>query len=145
MLEHHQHLWGWTGLLVFASAGLVLEGLNGLKLSFFLDPEVHLRRELWRLAHAHGALLSILQLVFAGALARGWLANRSSARLASLFLRGALVLLPLGFFLGGVAPSESDPWLGIWLAPVGALFMLLAVAVIATELWRSRGRPPEPP
>ncbi len=135
----HQ-LWGWTGLLLFAGLGLTLEALNGLKLGFFLDPEVHLRREMWRLAHAHGTLLSIVQLVFSGALTGAWLDTEEHARLASAFLRGALVLLPLGFFLGGVLPSESDPWIGIWLVPVGAAFLLLGLGVTVWEVWHTRGR-----
>ena len=134
----HQ-LWGWSALLLFAGLGLALEGLNGLKLGFFLDPEFHLRREMWRLAHAHGTLLSIVQLVFSGALARGVLASEERAQLASQLLRGALLLMPLGFFLGGVAPSESDPWIGIWLVPVGGALLLMALAITSFEAWQTGG------
>jgi hypothetical protein len=130
-------LWGWTGLLVFAGLGLSLEMLHGVKASFLLDPEFHLRREMWRLAHAHGTLLSLVQLAFSSALARGRL-TQGRAPLASAFLRGALVLLPAGFFLGGVAPSESDPWIGIWLVPVGAGVLLLGLAITVFDLWHSR-------
>jgi hypothetical protein len=133
----HQ-LWGWSALLLFAALGLTLEVLNGLKLGFLLDPEFHMRREMWRLAHAHGTLLSVVQLVFSGALARGVLASRERAQLASKLLRGALVLMPLGFFLGGVAPSESDPWLGIWLVPVGGTLLLLGLGITSFEVWQGR-------
>jgi len=137
----HQ-LWGWSGLLVFAALGLGLETLSGLKVGFFLDPASELRRELWRLAHAHGTLLSILQLVFAGALARGVVASEERAQLASRFLRAALLLMPIGFFLGGTAPSESDPWPGIWLVPLGGAFLLLGLGVTALEAWHSRAHGP---
>jgi hypothetical protein len=132
----HQ-LWGWTGLLLFAGLGLALESLNGLKVGFFLDPEFELRREMWRLAHAHGTLLSIVQLVFSAALAHGVLAG-DRAQLASRLLRAALLLMPLGFFLGGVAPSESDPWIGIWLVPLGGALLLLALGITAFEAWQAR-------
>lgn len=129
-------------MLLFAGLGLALEGLNGLKLGFFLDPEFHLRREMWRLAHAHGTLLSIIQLVFSGALARGIFASEDRAQLASTLLRAALLLMPLGFFLGGVAPSESDPWIGIWLVPVGGALLLLALAITAFDAWQTGGGDP---
>ena len=41
--------------------------------------------------------------------------------LVSPLLIAASVLLPGGFFLGGCFIYESDPGLGIWLVPVGAL------------------------
>lgn len=132
----HQ-IWGWIGLLLFAGFGMVLEILNGLKLGFFLDPEVHLRREMWRLGHVHGTLLSVVQLVFAFSVSQGWLASVDRTRLASFFFRGALVLLPGGFLLGGVNPSESDPWIGIWLVPVGAAFLLLALGLTVLEVVKS--------
>jgi hypothetical protein len=45
-------------------------------------------------------------------------------------------LIPLGFFLGGLFPSESDPWLGILLVPAGALLLFSAVALIIYSAWR---------
>src|SRR5919202_447006 len=48
-------------------------------------------------------------------------------RLASFFLTDALLLLPAGFFLGGVGHTEVDPSPGVLLVPVGALLLLLAV------------------
>jgi hypothetical protein len=52
-------------------------------------------------------------------------------KLVSFFLIDALVLLPAGFFLGGFGHSEGDPSLGILLVPLGAIFLLIAVAFIA--------------
>ena len=50
--------------------------------------------------------------------------------LASFFLLDATVLIPLDFFLGGLKPSESDPWIGIYLVPIGALLPFLGVVLI---------------
>jgi len=114
---------GWCLLAVSLPLGVTLEALHGLKLRVYLESE--LRRELWRLAHAHGTLLGILLLVFA-ALAEAHVAVERRAAVARDLVRGA-VLLPLGFFLGGVLNREGDPSLGIVLVPLGALFLLVAL------------------
>ena len=57
-------------------------------------------------------------------------------KLVSFFLLDATVLIPLGFFLGGLAPSESDPWKGIILVPLGALLLFIAVAIIIVSCYR---------
>jgi len=44
---------------------------------------------------------------------------------------GASVLLPRGFFLGGVVTHAGDPGLGILLVPVGALLLLTAIFLTA--------------
>ena len=139
-LRRLHQIWGWAGIALFAGLGLTLEAMNGLKLGFYLDADNALRRELWRLGHAHGTLLSLVQVGYASALAQRWLPEDRAA-LASFLLRGALVLLPAGFLLGGAAPSESDPWVGIWLVPVGGIFLVLAAAVVAWESVRSRPPP----
>jgi hypothetical protein len=46
-------------------------------------------------------------------------------------LSAATVLLPSGFFLGGVVTYGGDPGLGILLVPVGAAFLLGALLTIA--------------
>lgn len=114
---------GWCLLAVSLPLGVTLEALHGLKLRVYLESE--LRRELWRLAHAHGTLLGILLLVFAALAERHVPAARRTA-VARDLVRGA-VLLPLGFFLGGVLNSEGDPSAGIVLVPLGAVFLLLAL------------------
>lgn len=104
--------------------------LHGFKLGFYLDPDHKLRREMWTLAHAHGTLLALIQIGFAAGLTQfgRWTVGR--LKLASFFLLDAALLIPVGFFLGGVAPSESDPWVGILLVPLGALLLFIAVALI---------------
>ena len=114
---------GWILLALSLPAGVTLEALHGFKVQGYLRSEV--RREMWRLAHAHGTLLGILLLVFAS-LAEAHVAPERRAAIARDLSLGA-VLMPLGFFLGGLLNSEGDPSLGIVLVPLGALFLLAAL------------------
>ncbi|MCC7012739.1 MAG: hypothetical protein IT454_09280 [Planctomycetes bacterium] len=121
---------GWILLAISLPLGVTLEALHGFKVRGYLESEV--RREMWRLAHAHGTLLGILLLVFA-ALAERHVAERSRAAV-SRDLRVGAILLPLGFFAGGVLEQGGDPSLGIALVPLGALFLLLALVRAARAL-----------
>lgn len=114
---------GWLLLALSLPFGVVLESLHGFKVQAYLGNEM--RRELWRLAHAHGTLLGLLCLVF-GALAPAHLDDGVRSSVARLIRWGA-VLMPLGFFLGGILNSEGDPSLGIAPLPVGALLLIVAL------------------
>jgi hypothetical protein len=118
---------GWLLLAIALPFGVTLEALHGFKVQAYLASET--RREMWRLAHAHGTLLGILCLVFA-AVAEAHVAAPIRGRVASLIRWGA-VLMPLGFFLGGILNSEGDPSLGILLVPVGALLLVVALVRVA--------------
>src|SRR5205809_1078745 len=54
---------GWLLLAIALPFGVTLETLHGFKVQAYLASEM--RREMWRLAHAHGTLLGILCLVSA--------------------------------------------------------------------------------
>src|SRR5262249_20946662 len=127
---------GWWGLLVFLCLGIALETMHGFKVGFYLDQAHRLRRLLGTLGHAHGTLLSLVHVAFAAGLAVPafglWTPRR--LRLASFLLTDALLLLPLGFFLGGLGHTEVDPSPGVLLVPVGALALLAAVALIAWSM-----------
>ena len=121
---------GWTGLLVFLSLGILLEILHGLKLDLYLDVRQETRRFMWTLAHAHGTLFSLVHLGFAASLAFAsrWMESPGKGfQAASWSLTGGLIIMPMGFFLGGVWTFGGDPGLGIFLVPVGALLMLFGV------------------
>jgi hypothetical protein len=122
---------GWWALLVFVTLGATLEMLSGFKVGLYLDVTNSTRRLMWTLAHAHGTLLSILNVVFAATLRflPAW--SDPWRLLASRCLRGALVLMPLGFFLGGLRTHGGDPGLGILLVPPGALLLFIAVLLTA--------------
>ena len=114
---------GWTLLAISLPLGLTLEVLHAFKVQGLLASGV--RREMWRLAHAHGASLGLLCLLFA-ALAEKHIEPAARASI-SRNLRTAALLMPLGFFLGGVLNSEGDPSPGVLLVPFGALFLLLGL------------------
>lgn len=114
---------GWVLLAISLPFGVMLEALHGFKVQTYLASDT--RRELWRLAHAHGTMLGIVCLVFV-ALAERHLAEASRPSIGRQLAWGS-VLMPIGFFLGGILNSEGDPSLGIALVPVGALLLLVAL------------------
>lgn len=120
--------YGFTALLFFVAGGLTLEFLHLIKAPWYL--ESHLRRELWVLAHAHGALLALFNLAYAAALPR-----IAAAASAGVWLRWGAALVPAGFFLGGIANSEGDPSLLIVLTPLGALAVLIALVLCVKAAW----------
>ena len=122
---------GFWALLGFLSAGIALEALHGFKAGFYLDVSNETRRLVWTLAHAHGALLSILNLVFAATLPAMPGFRGAPRQAASRCLFGALILLPLGFFLGGVFVHGGDPGLGVLLVPPGGLLLFVAIFLAA--------------
>lgn len=114
---------GFLLLAISLSLGVSLEALHGFKVQAYMASEM--RRELWRLAHAHGTLLGILCLVFAS-LAPRHIAEPSQRSISRQIMAGA-VLMPLGFFVGGILNSEGDPSIGIVLVPVGAALLIVAL------------------
>ncbi len=129
---------GWTAILVFALLGFTLETLHGLKAGFYLDVDNETRRLVWRLAHAHGVLLGLLNLGFAASLHAGFGPAPGDQRRASLALLAAQVLLPLGFFAGGIWIHAGDPNLSVLIVPFGALALLLALAFCVRGVYRAR-------
>jgi hypothetical protein len=126
---------GWVGLLVFVLLGIALEGLHAFKSSAYLGVGQETRRLMWTLAHAHGVGLSLVHLGFTATL--GFLRGSARARLgtASHSLRWASLLIPGGFFLGGVATYEGDPGVGVFLVPLGAVALLIALVCVVWVIW----------
>jgi hypothetical protein len=135
---------GWWALLCFLALGFVLEGLHALKIGWYLNVENEARRLTWTLAHAHGTLFAVLNLVFGLSLTVMPFASRRSLVLASRSLIAATVLLPAGFFLGGVFSIAGDPGIGIVLVPVGALLVMLTV-LLAARASSAAGEAPSGP
>ena len=120
--------YGFTALLLFVLGGLSLEFLHLIKAPWYL--ENHLRRELWVLAHAHGALLALFNLIYAALLP-----HIAAAASAGIWLRWGAALVPAGFLLGGIGNTEGDPSLLIVLTPMGALAVLIALALCVKAAW----------
>ena len=131
----HRHLrLGWWWLLVFAGLGLILETLHGFKVGAYLNVSNETRRLMWRLAHAHGTLLGAVNILFALTLRTVSDSTFRDLRTISRLLVGASILLPLGFFLGGVQFYGGDPGLGVLVVPVAAVLLLAALFMIASGL-----------
>jgi hypothetical protein len=122
---------GWWSFLLFATFGLVLETLQGFKVRAYLDVSNETRRLMWTLAHAHGTLLSLLNVVVGLTLRLFPEIGTESRRLMSAALLAATVLIPGGFFLGGIGFYSGDPGLGVLILPIGAALLLFAVFVLA--------------
>jgi len=138
MIAYHLRV-GWWSLLLFLSAGLVLEALHGFKAAFYLDVGMESRRLMWTLAHSHGTLFGLLNIAFAATIS---LAEQDPPRswvLASRCLVVALVLMPGGFLLAGMFIHGGDPGPGVLLVPLGGFALLAAVLGIALGLAPRRG------
>jgi hypothetical protein len=115
--------------------GLSLEVLHGLKLGWYLDVGNETRRLLWRLAHAHGVLLGLVHVAAGLSLAHLRFGERGP-NLASRALCAATVLLPGGFFAGGIQVHGGDPGLGILPAPIGGLLLVVSLMIFARAALR---------
>ena len=116
---------------VFALMGLMLEALHGFKIPWYLDVGYETRRMMLRLAHVHGTLLGVINILFALSLSALGDAEEKRVVSASKLLRLGSVLLPGGFLLGGIHIYDGDPGLGIVFAPIGALAFIAALFKIA--------------
>lgn len=136
-----RHLrFGWTAVLVFAVLGLTIETLHGFKVRAYLDVSNETRRLMWTLAHAHGTLLGVVNILYG--LTVSAVADWGRGTFASRALMAAAILLPAGFFLGGVNPYGGDPGLGVLLVPAGAVLLIAALAQIVLG---GKGAPPQAP
>jgi hypothetical protein len=122
---------GWISLALWIAFGILLEGLIGFRIPALLDDPM--RREMLRLAHAHGTLLNLV-LLTAAIFAHSELVRLSQA--SSVSLRLAVIFLPMGFLFGGLWHYRDDPGLGIFLVPIGALLLLFAALNIGLSATR---------
>jgi len=123
--------YGWVGLAAWSCVGLALEAAHGWKASAYLDNA--LTRLLLTLAHAHGAMLSLVLIAFGVHGAAQLDTGETWPRRALL---SAWLLMPVGFALGAIAHPESDPSLGILLVPIGALLLIAALVRVAIAAWK---------
>lgn len=138
-----RHLrFGWWSLLCFLTLGIMLELMHGFKVGWYLNPAYEIRRLMWTLGHAHGTLLALVNVAFGVSIvlansSRGSSFRWASYRWASPCMMGASILLPGGFFLGGIFTYDGDPGLGVFLVPLGAV--LLFVGVLLTAIAMTKG------
>jgi len=114
---------GWCLLTLFLFLGIALEAMHALKLGWYLDLANETRRLLFRLAHAHGVLLGLVNICFALSIPHlGLRGGRREAWISRCVLLGSM-LLPAGFLLGGIVVWGGDPNPGVFLSPIGALLL----------------------
>ena len=130
---------GWWSVLCFLTLGLGLEWFHAAKLPWYLNEASESRRLMWTLAHAHGVIIGLVHLAFAATVGTVAAEAESVQRIASACLTSAGVLLPVGFLLGGAVIQDGDPGQGVFLVPIGAVFLVVAV-LLAARLVGSRGR-----
>jgi hypothetical protein len=126
LARSRRHLaFGWYALGVCSLLGIGLELAHAFKAGFYLDVDSETRRLMWRLAHAHGTLLALVNVAFGCSIPRLGPGNTAHVRLASACLLMAAVLMPLGFFLGGLFATAADPSLLVGLVPIGAVLLVV--------------------
>jgi hypothetical protein len=122
----------WISLGIWIAFGILIEGLIGFRTPALVDDS--LRKDLFRLAHAHGTLLNLVLLVMA-ICARLDLVRPAHSAIVSLRL--AAIFLPFGFLFGGLWHYSDDPGIGIVLVPIGALLLLFAAVQSAFSISNS--------
>ena len=132
-----RHLqFGWWTLLLFLLLGVILEYLLATKSKGYVPDNYATRRLVWRLAHAHGTLISVLHIAFGLTVSLVPTTKQGWRKTASACLIATSILLPGGFFAGGIFFYDGDPGLGIFLVPVGALTLFIAALLTALSLGR---------
>src|SRR4249920_2733827 len=102
---------GWISLALWITFGILFEGLCIFRFPLLNDA---VRREMFRLAYAHGTLLNLV-LIAAAICARLDLIRVGFK--TSVGLRSAVVLLPAGFLFSGLWHFRDEPGLAILLVP----------------------------
>lgn len=115
----------WASVAVWMSFGLLVEGLLGFRNPTMFGDET--RREMFRLAHAHGTLLSLMLLGVVFTINK----IENVPNFAVWSLRIGTVLMPVGFLLAGIQHFPNEPGLGIWLVPPAALLIIFGAITIA--------------
>jgi hypothetical protein len=117
---------GFGALALFVAIGLALETVLGLRLPWYVDDAHATRRLMLTLGHAHGALLSLVNVAF-GLTTASPLCRTTPSRASSRALLAATVLVPVGFLGGGWVIHDGDPGLPIFLVPLGGVALLGAL------------------
>jgi hypothetical protein len=128
----HVRLGLWM-LVSYTALGFALEGLHAFKVQAYLAVSNETRRLMWTLAHSHGTLVALVHLAYGGCLQAGLIGSRH-LRATWRLLAAAVVMLPLGFFLGGVQFYSGDPGVGAALVPVGAAALLGGLTLAALSV-----------
>ncbi|MER7133927.1 hypothetical protein [Streptosporangium saharense] len=98
----------------------------------YLDNPV--RQNLWRAGHAHAGVLVLFSLVALLYIDQTHL-DEGLRRVARLLIVSAPILMPLGFFLSVVRPSDTKPNKLIWLTVLGGVFLAAGTLLLGIGLF----------
>ncbi|GIH96376.1 hypothetical protein ACFFMN_21780 [Planobispora siamensis] len=97
----------------------------------YLDNPV--RRSLWRAGHAHAGVLVLFALVALLYIDQADLSDGLKSLTRTLIV-AAPILMPLGFFLSVVRPSDTKPSKLIWLVPLGGASLAAGTLLLGLGL-----------
>ncbi|MBB2913742.1 hypothetical protein FHS43_005051 [Streptosporangium becharense] len=97
----------------------------------YLDNPV--RRGLWRAGHAHAGILVLFALVALLYVDRADLSGGMRSLTRTLIV-AAPILMPIGFFLSVVRPSDTRPNKLIWLVPLGGVSLATGTLLLGVGL-----------
>ncbi|MEO3804682.1 hypothetical protein [Nonomuraea sp. B1E8] len=97
----------------------------------YLDNPV--RRGLWRAGHAHAGVLVLFALVAMVYVDQASLPEGAKAVVRTLIV-AAPILMPLGFFLSVVRPSDTKPSRLIWLTVAGGVSLAAGTLTLGVSL-----------
>jgi peptidoglycan/LPS O-acetylase OafA/YrhL len=112
----------------FLAMGLWLEAMIGLRAAGWVDDP--LRREFLRLGHAHGGVLSLLNVALAWGMERLRTPDAWARRIRPAAIGGAL-LVGLGFIGGALWHGPTDPGPLVLVVPAGAMMLVASTAAVA--------------
>ena len=112
----------------FLAMGLWLEAMIGLRAAGWVDDP--LRREFLRLGHAHGGVLSLLNVALAWGMERLHTPDAWARRIRPAALVGAM-LVGLGFIGGALWHGPTDPGPLVLVVPAGAMMLVASTAAVA--------------
>ncbi|WP_214109208.1 hypothetical protein [Acrocarpospora catenulata] len=125
-----------AGILLITVSAVAVGGFSLLghilgRIPGYLDNPV--RRGLWRAGHAHAGVLVLFSLVALiyldqATLADGW------KSLARVLIVAAPILMPLGFFLSVVRPTDTKPSKLIWLTVLGGVSLGAGTMILGIGL-----------
>ena len=125
-----------AGILLITVSGVVFGGLSLLmnivkKIPGYMDNPV--RRSLWTAGHAHAGVLVLFALVALPYIDQADYSDGLKS-LIRLLIVAAPILMPLGFFLSIVKPSDSKPNKLILLVPLGGASIAIGTLLLGIGL-----------
>ncbi|MEQ4717109.1 MULTISPECIES: hypothetical protein [unclassified Nonomuraea] len=125
-----------AGVLLITVPGVAFGGVTLLKFLMrnvpgYLDNPV--RRGLWRAGHAHAGVLVLFSLVAMLYVDQASLPEGVKALTRALIV-AAPILMPLGFFLSVVRPSDTKPSRLIWLTVAGGVCLAVGTLTLGVGL-----------